>query len=234
MIMFISMAGLAACVEDNADSFHTSADEKITDEEGEKIHDDIAAENIRYVTISGNAKSIVIRQSATEYFQFHNADLNQEHTYEVRCDGNGDTLDIHMMMENAEANHNILGSVMIDIPQKEFEEIEMTGDFSQIFLYTINSDVFIRANNAYVNLDLEADHLDHNITLDGVESNAFKGVSVYLDKLPDHVKMELNLIPGGTINDSQNILEHNRLETGSRKPVIRINHTKEINIYCEE
>lgn len=53
------------------------------------------------------------------------------------------------------------------------------GDFGQIFLYTINSDVFIHANKSVVNLDLEAEHLDHNITLDGLKADAFKGVSLY-------------------------------------------------------
>jgi hypothetical protein len=49
--------------------------------------------------------------------------------------------------------------------------------------------------------DLEADRLEHNITLEEPESNAFTGVSVYFDKAPENVKMELNLIQGGTIND---------------------------------
>lgn len=87
-------------------------------------------------------------------------------------------------------------------------------------LYTINSDVLIHDNRSSVNLDLVADQLDHNITLYGSESNEFIDVSVYLDKLPDNVKMELNLIQGGTINDQQSILKKNRLELGSGKPVI--------------
>jgi hypothetical protein len=87
-------------------------------------------------------------------------------------------------------------------------------------LYTINSDVLIHDNRSSVNLDLVADQLDHNITLYGSESNEFRDVSVYLDKLPDNVKMELNLIQGGTINDQQSILKKNRLELGSGKPVI--------------
>lgn len=82
-------------------------------------------------------------------------------------------------------------------------------------LYTINSDVLIHDNRSSVNLDLVADQLDHNITLYGSESNEFRDVSVYLDKLPDNVKMELNLIQGGTINDQQSILKKNRLELGS-------------------
>lgn len=174
------------------------------------------------------------RKSRLLYFQFHNSDLNKEHTYEVFCDEYGDTLDINIMMGNAEADNNILGSFVIDIPQKEFEKIEISGSFSQIFLYTINSDVLIDANKSYVNLDIESEHLNHNITLDGLEANAFRGVSVYLDEVPENVKMELNLIPGGTIYDSQSILQNNGLETGSGKPVISINNTKEIYFYLKE
>lgn len=229
-ILFISMSGLTACAGDNANTFRTLVEDKT-----EKIHDDIAAGAIRHVNISGNAKSIIIEQSADKYFEFYNKDLNSAHTYEVRCDEKGDSIDIDIMMENAEAdNNNILGSVVIDIPQKEFEKIEISGNFSQIFCYTLNSDVLIHANRSFVNLEIEADHLEHNITLDGSESNAFRGVSVYLDKLPDNVKMELNLNQGGTINDSQNILKKNKFESGSGKPVISINNTKEITVYTEE
>ncbi len=198
----------------------------------EKLYDDITAENIHHVNISGNARSIVISQSEHEYFEFHNGDLNTDHTYKVYCDENGDTIDINIMMENAEDN-NILGSFNIYIPQKEFEKIEVTGDFSQISLYTVNSDVLIHANNSFVYLDLEADYLEHNITLEGSESNIFRGVSVYLDRFPDDVRMELNLLQGGTINDSENILK-NGLESGSGKPVISINNVKVINIYSKE
>lgn len=244
MITLANMIGLTACAENNTDTVNTSAEANITednivdnnvvDEEGEKTHDDIAADNIRYVYISGNAKSIVIKQSADKSFQFHNADLNKEHTYEVFCDEYGDTLDINIMMENAEADNNILGSFVIDIPQKEFEKIVISGAFSQIFLYTINSDVLIDANKSYVNLDIESVHFNHNITLDGLEANAFRGVSVYLDEFPENVKMELNLIQGGTIYDSQSILQNNGLETGSGRPVISINNTKEIYFYLKE
>lgn len=222
LIMSISLAGLTACAIDSG-------------QDGpEKIHDDIAAENIQYVHINGNARSIVIRQSANQYFEFYNGDLNTAHTYQVHCDENGDTIDINIMMENAEDDNNILGSVLIDIPQKEFEKVEIAGEFSQISLYTINSDASIHANKSFVNLDLEADHLEHNITLDGSESNTFRGVSVYLDQFPDNIKMEFSLIPGGTINDPENILTKNKLESGSGKPVISINHTEEINIYRTE
>ena len=73
--------------------------------------------------------------------------------------------------------------------------------------------------------------MEHNITLEGSESNVFRGVSVYLDKFPDNVRWELNVIQGGTINDSQSILKENILESDSGNPVISINNTKEINIY---
>lgn len=123
----------------------------------------IAAENIHHVNISGNARSIIIKQSENEYFEFYNGDLNTDHTYEVRCEEKGDTVDINILMENAEDDNDVLGSLIIDIPQKEFEKIEVTGDFSQISLYTINSDVLIHANESFVYLDLEADHIEHNI-----------------------------------------------------------------------
>lgn len=200
----------------------------------EKLHDDIAADNIQYVNISGNARSILIRQSENEYFEIHNGDLDTEHTYEVQCNENSDTLDINIMMDSAEYNNDILGSVIIDIPQKEFEKIEVTGDFSHVSLYTIDSDVLIHANDTFVYLDIEADNLEHNITLGGSESNTFRGVSVYLDKFPDDVRMELNLIRGGKINDPQNILKENSLESGSGQPVISINNTKEIDFYRKE
>ena len=219
-IMLISMAGLTACVT--------------VQDEIEKLHDDIAADNIQHVNISGNARSILIRQGESEYFEIYNGDLNTEHTYEVRCNENDDTLDINIIMDSAEYDNDILGSVIIDIPQKEFEKIEVTGDFRQVGLYTMNSDVLIHANDTFVNLDIEADNLEHNITLGGSESNTFKGVSVYLDKFSDNVRMELNLMQGGTIKDPQNILKENSLESGSGKPVISINNTKEISIYGKE
>lgn len=227
--MLISIFCLAACAKDSTDTFDTSAQN-----ETEKLHDDVAAENIRYVTISGNARSIVIRQSEDENFSFFNKDLKTEHVYQVKCAENGDTLDISAMMENAEADNDILGSVWINIPQKEFEKIEITGDFRQISLYTVNSNVLIHDSCAFVNLDLEAEHIKHNITLDGSESNTFRGVSVYLDKVPDHVKMELTPIQGGTINDPENILKKGELESGVGEPAISINNTKEINIYRNE
>ena len=206
----------------------------VTLDRKEKSYYDITSENIHYINISGNARSIIIRQSENEYFEFYNGDLNTDHTYEVRCEENGDTVDINILMENAEDDNDVLGSPIIGIPQKEFEKIEVTGDFSQISLYTINSDVLIHANKSFVYLDLEADHIEHNITLDGSEANAFRGVSVYLDKFPDNVRMELNVIQGGTINDPQSILKENISESDSGKPVISINNTKEINVYRKE
>ena len=203
-------------------------------ENKKQIYDDIEAEDICRVNLSGNAKSIIIRQSENKYFEFNNADLNTDHTYEVHCEVSGDTLDINILMDNPEADNNVLGSFVIYIPQKEFEKVETTGDFGHIYIVTINSDVLIHANKSVVILDLEADRLDHNITLEDSESNAFRGVSVYLDKLPDNVRLDLNIIQNGTINAPQNILKHNRFESGSGKPVISINNTKDINIYVEE
>lgn len=213
-IMCICMGGLAACAE-------------------EKTDDDIAADNIRHVNISGNAKSIILKQSTGNYFEFHNEDLDTTHTYEVYCDENGESLDINIMMEEAEANNNILGSFVIDIPEKEFDIIEAEGDFKQIYLYTMNSDVLIHANGSTINLDLEADDMDHNITLEGSESKEFISASVYFDKLPDNVKMELNTNQGGRINAPQNIFKDNGYEAGTGKPVISINNTKEINTYLD-
>ncbi|MCM1040312.1 MAG: hypothetical protein NC434_13420 [Ruminococcus sp.] len=228
-IMIMYMAGLTACAKDGIDTFNTTGEDK-----PEKIHDNIDAENIQYVTLSGNARSIVIRQSAGEYFAFYNGDLNTAHVYEINCDENGNTLDINIMMVNAKEDNDVLGSVILDVPQKEFEMFALTGDFQQIFLYTLNSDVLICECGAFVNLDLEADRLEHNITLDNSGSTAFTGVSVYLDKFPENVKMELNLLQGGTINDPQDILKENGLASGAEKPVIRINDTEKINIYRKE
>ena len=58
-------------------------------------------------------------------------------------------------------------------------------------------------------------------------------VSDYFDKFSDNVKMDLNLIQGGTINDPQDILKEEGLDSGLGKPVISVNYTKEINIYSE-
>lgn len=227
--MFVGMAVLAVGLKDGTKIVAASVGE-----DGEKLYEDIAAGDIGRVCISGNARSIVIEQSVDDYFEFYNRDLNDAHVYEVSCDENKDVLDIRIMMENAEEDNNILGSVVLEIPQKEFEIIEVTGDFKQVFLHTMNSDVFIHDINSSVNLDIEADLLDHDITLDGSEANAFRNVSVYFDKLPENVKMDLNLIDDGTIDDLDSILEKDGLELGSGKPVISINNAERISVYSEE
>lgn len=217
-----------AC-EDQKNNLNITSSEK-----GEKVHDDIEAGNISHVNISGNARSVVIKQSENNNFEFYNADLNADHKYEVRCDQSGSLLNISLMMENAEADNNILGSIVVYIPRKEFEKIESAGEFHQIHFDTIHSDVFIHPDKSFVVLELEAEQLDHNITLEGSESGISPGVSVCLDKLPDNIKLNFNTTKNGTINDPQRLLKRNRLESGSGKPVIRINNTKEIELYVEE
>ena len=226
--MLISIVGLSVCATDNLNSFDTSAPDR-----QEKMYGDVAVEDFKQVNISGNASSIVIRRSESENFEFYNGDLNPAHTYTVCCDKDGETLNIELMMDNLENDNDILGSPMIDIPQNEFEKIEITGKFGQVSLYTINSDVVIHANDSLVNLNLESDHLNHNITLDGSESDTFRSVSVYFDKFPDNIKMDLNLIQGSTINDPQDILKEEGLESGSGKPVISVNFAQEISIYSK-
>ncbi len=200
----------------------------------EKMYEDIAAGNFQYVNISGNAKSIVIRRSESENFEFYNGDLNPAHTYTVRCDKKGEVLDIEIILESSEEDNNILGSPLIDIPEKEFEKIEVAGDFGQVSLHTIRSDVWIHASNSLVYLDVEADRLTHNITLAGSKFSLFKGVSVYFDKFPENIGMDLSVTPDGAINDPQRLLEGHDLTSGSGKPVLRISDAKEINIYSEE
>ena len=228
-VMLMSVVGLSACAMDDSNISGSSALDR-----PEKMYEDVAVEDFKQVNISGNASSIVIRRSGSENFEFYNGDLNPAHTYTVRCNRDGETLNIELMMENPENDNDVLGSPMIDIPQKEFEKIEIAGDFGQVSLHTINSDVLIHANDSLVNLNLEADYLNHNITLDGSESDTFRSVSVYFDKFPDNIKMDLNLIQGSTINDPQDILKEKGLESGSGKPVISVNYTQEINIYSEE
>ena len=197
------------------------------------MYEDIAAEDFKQVHISGSASSVVIRRSESENFEFYNGDLNPAHTYTVRCDRDGETLSIELMMENPENDNDVLGSPIIEIPQKEFEKVEIGGDFGQVSLDTINSDVWVHANDSLVNLDLEAERLNHDITLDGSESDIFKRVSVYFDRFPDNITMDLNLTQDGTINDPQDILEENSLEAGSGKPVISVNFAQEISIYSK-
>ena len=156
LVMLIGMAGLTACTTDNS-----NPPDATVQDSPEKIYEDVAAENFEQVNISGNSKSIVIRRSESENFEFYNGDLNPAHTYTVRCDKDGETLNIELMMENPENDNDVLGSPMIDIPQKEFEKIEISGNFKQVSLDTINSDVLIHANDSLVNLNLEADCLNH-------------------------------------------------------------------------
>ena len=227
--MLMSVVGLSSCATDDPNTANPS-----TPDRPEKMYEDVAVEDCKQVNISGNASSIVIRRSESENFEFYNGDLNPTHTYTVRCDKDGETLNIELMMENSENDNDVLGSPMIDIPQKEFEKIEIAGNFGQVSLHTINSDVSIHANDSLVNLNLEADHLNHNITLDGSELDTFRSVSVYFDKFPDNVKLDLNLVQGGTINDPQDMLKEKGLESGTGKPVISVNYAQEINIYSEE
>lgn len=203
-------------------------------ENGEKVHEDIEAGSISQVHINGNARSIIIKQSADNNFEFYNADLNADHNYEVSCSEDGNILNISVMMENAEADRNVLGSFVVYVPRKEFEKIEADGEFGQIHFETINSDVFIHANKSIVVLNLTADQLQHNITLDGSESEAFRGVSVYFDKLPDNIRMDFHTTQDGTINDPQHLFKGSRFESGSGKPVINIQNTEEIEFYIEE
>ena len=200
----------------------------------EKMHEDVGAEGVRYVSISGNAKSLVIQQSESESFAFYNGDLNAAHTYTVRCDRRGEALDIAITMENPEGDNNVLGSPRIDIPQKEFERIEVAGTFGQLSLRTIHSDVWLHASDSLVYLDVEADRLDHNITLEGSKSNPFRGVSLYFDRFPENISLELTPAPGGAVNDPEGILEENGLTAGSGEPVIRISDAKKISLYREE
>ena len=116
--MLMSMVGLSACV---TDSLNTS--DILTLDRPEKMYEDIAVEDFKQVNISGNASSIIIRRSESENFEFYNGDLNLVHTYIVHCDKDGETLNIEVIMENPENDNDVLGSPMIDIPQKEFEKI---------------------------------------------------------------------------------------------------------------
>ena len=124
----------------------------ISNEKNEKIHDDIPAGDIKNVNISGNARSIVIKQGTTDNFEFYNADLNEDHQYQVdvTCDEDDNSLNILVTMENADADNDILGSVVVSIPEKEFEKIETAGEFDQICLDGLNPDVFVHTNDARV------------------------------------------------------------------------------------
>ena len=227
--ILMSMLGLSACAMDNLNLSDTSAPDR-----PEKMYEDVAVKDFRQIHISGSASSLVIRRSDSENLEFYNGDLNPAHTYTVGCDKDGETLNIELMMENPENDNDVLGSPMISIPQKEFDQIEIAGNFRQVSLDTIHSDVLIHANDSHVNLNLEAEHLNHNITLGGSESDTFRSVFLYFDKFPDNVKMDLNLTEGGTIQDPDDILKKEGLESGSGEPVISVNYAQEIRIYCEE
>ena len=229
LAILMSMAGLTACAADSMNTSNASASDR-----PEKMYEDVAVDDLRQIHISGSASSVVIRRSKSENLEFYNGDLNPAHTYTVRCDRDGATLDIELVMGNPENDNDVLGSPMIDIPQKEFDKIEIAGNFRQVSLDAIDSDVLIYADDSHVNLNLEADYLNHNITVDGSESDTFRSVSVYFDKFPDNVKMDLNLIEGGTINDTDNVLKEKGLESGSGKPVISINGAQEISVYSYE
>ena len=99
--MLMNMVGLSACTTDNLNTSDTSAPDR-----PEKMYEDVAVEDFKQVNISG--------------------DLNPAHTYTVRCDKDGETLNIELMMENPENDNDVLGSPMIDIPQREFEKIEIS------------------------------------------------------------------------------------------------------------
>lgn len=221
MLLFCA-AGLTACMAGD-----------VPPNGPEKIHDDVAAEQIRAVTISGDARSILIMENEKDCFTFYNGDLNPAHTYEVACDVDGDAIDIHVEMDQAEDN-DVLGSVQIGIPQKEFEKIEVMGTFGQISLDTMNSDVLVHANDSIVYLNLEAERLKHDIILEGTQTNAFRSVSVFMDQYPADAKLDWNVLPDGVIDDPQNVLKQNGTAPDTATPVIRISHTKEISCYMEE
>ena len=218
---------LTSCRDDNKAVKHASVEHE------ENVYEKIEAKDIRRVKISGNARSIIIKQDADTAFKFQNADLNAAHTYDVRSSRNGDTLNISVMMKNGEEDNDVLGSFLIYLPRKEFDVIETAGEFKQIHINPIHSDIFLHADKSVVALHLEAAKLDHDIVLDGSETNAFKSVSVYFDTVPASIKMEVNPILNGSIQDPQHILDNGRLVSGTEKPVIRIHAAKEINLYKE-
>lgn len=78
----------------------------------EKIHDDIPADKIRNVNINGDVRSIIIKQGTTDNFEFYNADLDEDHQYEVDAvyDEDGNDLNILVTMENADAGNDVRGS----------------------------------------------------------------------------------------------------------------------------
>ena len=227
LFALVFMIGLTGC--QNADT------ENVSNEKNEKIHDDIPADKIKNVNISGDARSIIIKQGTTDNFEFYNADLDEDHQYEVDavCDEDGNDLNILVTMENADDGNDVRGSVIVSIPQKEFEKIETTGEFKQIHLETLSSDVLVHTNNAAVTMELTADQLNHNITLAGSESISFREVMVYFDKLPENIRMEFNNVPSDAIDDSYGLLTDGQLETGSGMPVISIDHADKVELYMD-
>ena len=198
---------LTSCRDDNKAVKHASVEHE------ENVYEKIEAKDIRRVKISGNARSIIIKQDADTAFKFQNADLNAAHTYDVRSSRNGDTLNISVMMKNGEEDNDVLGSFLIYLPRKEFDVIETAGEFKQIHINPIHSDIFLHADKSVVALHLEAAKLDHTV--------------------PASIKMEVNPIQNGSIQDPQHILDNGRLVSGTEKPVIRIHAAKEINLYKE-
>lgn len=229
-LSLFSMFLFTACGERFESTDHP---ENISSDIKEKIYNDIPAGNIKNVNISGNARSIIIEQGVTDNFEFFNADLDKDNQYEVTCDEDGNDLNIIVMMENAEASNNILGSVVVSIPKKEFEKIETTGEFKQVHLNALNSDVFIHAYSSSVGMELMSDQLDHNITLMGSELNPFREVSILFDKLPENIKIELNNIPQNAIDDLDGLLTGDKLELGSGKPIISISNSDKLDLYVE-
>lgn len=225
---------LDSVIAEEEKSYTEAADNTIRNEKREMIHENIPGDSISNVIINGNARSVVVEQGVNDYFEFYNADLNDQNEYEIQCDEDGDILNINIMMQNPDSSNNILGSIVLAIPPKEFEKVESIGTFRQIHFYTLNSDVFVSANSPIVGLHLEADQLEHNITLDGSESDTFQNVSVYLDKLPDNIKLDFNTIENGRISAPENLLKDNRLELGSGKPSISIRNTDTIDLYIDE
>ena len=221
LAILMAVAGLPACAIDEG------PDRPV------KMYEDVAAGDIRQVHISGSASSVVIQRSESEDLEFYNGDLDPAHTYTVRCDRDGDTLNVELVMENPKNDNDVLGSPMICIPGKEFEMIEVAGDFRQVSLDTIHSDVLIHANDSRVILDLEADRLDHDITLAGSGTDTFRSVAVYFDRVPDGVTLELDTVEGGSISDPDGILKEEGLEAGSGRPVISVDHAQEISLYRE-
>lgn len=119
--------------------FTACEDEKNTlnitrSENGEKVHDDIEAGNISHVNISGNARSVVIKQSENNNFEFYNADLNADHKYEVRCDQSGSLLNISLMMEMPKRIIIFLAPLSFTYPGKNLKKLRVPGNFIKSIL----------------------------------------------------------------------------------------------------